>query len=62
MDYEDRDEEEEEDCPECEGSGACIDCLGTGENEDPDDLDESHECLTCEGTGNCPFCNGYGYL
>jgi hypothetical protein len=36
-------------CPECEGTGDCLDCDGYGE-----------DCHVCEGDGACPWCDSTG--
>ena len=38
-------------CPDCGGSGACMDCYG---------LDE--ECESCGGENICAACGGSGYV
>ena len=38
------------DCPACDGSGDCPECLG-GHFDD---------CEVCEGEGTCPECDGTG--
>ncbi len=42
-------------CPECNGSGECQECGGTGLA-----LDWDLKCDTCHGTGECQKCGGDG--
>lgn len=43
------DNDEEIECPNCDGFGDCADCEGVG-------------CEECEDTGDCPHCWGEGYI
>lgn len=58
-----------EKCPECNGSGVCSLCDGTGRikiNPHPSPRYTSADgsgtsiCYLCDGTGKCPDCNGTG--
>lgn len=40
-------------CTQCQGSGACTSCFGTGEGYDGD-------CHSCNGSGTCYKCMGTG--
>lgn len=42
----------DQDCPACNGSSECPDCMGEG---DPD-------CPECEGQGVCNECQGDGFM
>jgi DnaJ-class molecular chaperone len=44
------------DCKECQGTGVCPDCDGSGK----DIFQETKDCDLCDGTGNCPDCDGSG--
>jgi hypothetical protein len=48
-------------CPECEGSGKCKRCGGTGERE-TGFRSSTVYCTTCKGTGKCPKCDGEGEI
>ncbi|WP_372845501.1 hypothetical protein [Pontiella sp.] len=48
-------------CPECEGSGKCTRCGGTGERE-TGFRSTTIYCTTCKGTGKCPKCDGEGEI
>lgn len=52
---------DDDECPECDGSGECSECKGTGEvpctcDECGDEHDR--ECDECDGSGDCPECEG----
>ena len=53
----------QEDCPECNGSGACAKCSGSGETQ-CGRCEGSGDCRKCHGSGViiCPRCKGGGYL
>lgn len=40
-------------CTQCQGSGDCTSCFGTGEGYDGD-------CHSCNGSGECYKCMGTG--
>jgi DnaJ-class molecular chaperone len=40
-----------ETCPDCNGTGACINCYN-----------ESYYCTVCGQTGKCPTCHGRGVV
>ena len=45
-----------ENCPYCDGDGACPECFGTGEvGNYPEDAGDP--CPSCRGTGACPNCS-----
>ena len=50
FDIEEQDDEEEI-CSWCEGTGQCRECSGTGKEED-----NSTDCAECDGTGECGSC------
>jgi hypothetical protein len=43
-------------CPECKGTGACEDCLGTGSRG----YWIKRLCPTCKGERDCTWCGGTG--
>jgi len=48
-------------CPVCEGEGYCLNCDGTGmENDRPGETPVP--CEDCRSTGDCHVCNGSGYI
>lgn len=58
-----------EKCPECNGSGVCSFCDGTGRitiNPHPSpsnvigDGSGTSRCYVCGGSGKCPNCGGSG--
>ena len=53
LESEDEDEADEY-CDTCYGSGECQECDGAGVDE------EGNDCPECESTGECPDCNGCG--
>ena len=51
-------EPEESECPECNGTGACQFCGGSGEDEGLED----GQCGECDGSGDCDACGGTGKI
>lgn len=49
-------------CPDCEGSGVCPECGGSGEGDGDGDNDEDDRCMRCGGNGRCRDCHGNGYI
>lgn len=41
-------------CVQCQGTGKCSSCNGTGQDYD------NHTCGTCQGSGKCYRCKGTG--
>jgi len=55
-------------CNECNGTGKCPTCKGSGHVISSGGIERGFEnqiervCPTCGGTGKCPSCNGRGYI
>lgn len=59
-------------CNECNGTGKCPTCGGSGHIISSGSIERGPEkgfenqiekvCPTCRGTGKCPSCNGTGYI
>ena len=48
-------QQEEFTCTQCQGSGDCTSCFGTGEG-----YDGGGDCHSCNGSGKCYKCMGTG--
>lgn len=52
-------------CNECDGTGSCWRCLGTGYVEvfhPLGVLDFKRSCAECHTCGRCQFCEGQGHI
>lgn len=55
------DEDEDNTCHYCNGTGYCSDCGGSGTEGYTDDDGNDIPCSRCGGSGQCYFCGGSGY-
>lgn len=53
------DDDEENPCWHCGGSGKCEVCEGEGYYEE--ERGRNVKCYRCDGTGKCYYCDGKGY-